>query len=232
MGERPKVFAADRLVQLVSNGDRHALRFDWQGMGCPERLCVALGDQVIGISLPDRFPEHALDFKASPSVYERKQSFKLTSAADQPARDVLITLTVEAVDVPFALLWQEGPLVDGYEGYTEWEDGIHVGEIFGVRIKHRVRVIPDGFEKEMVTGAACRPPGRKHSVLVSRLEYPATEERREFVEEGGEHFLKKHYVQVMSYTWHTFECENGKWTQKGVLHDRVERRFALRAPVF
>jgi len=220
------------LVELTSDGDGHTIRLDWLGMGCPDRLCVALGDQVVVIPLPARFPEQALDVKASPLVYERTQSFQLTSRANQPARNVLITLTVEAVDVPLGLLWQEGPLVDGYELYTEWEDGIHVGEIFGVRVKHRVRVIPDGLEKEMVTGAACRPAGRKHSVLVSRLEYPPIEERREFVEEGGEHFLKKHYVQVISYTWHTFECENGKWTEKGVLNDRVERRFVLRAPVF
>ena len=220
------------MVELASEGDTHSIRLDWQGIGCPDHLCVALGDQVVKIPLPDAFPEEALDFKASPSVYGRKQSFQLTSTADQPARDVLLTLTAHAVDVPLALWWQDGPLVDAYDRYTEWEDGIHFGEIHGVRIKHRIRVIPDGLEKDMVTGAACRPDGRKHSVLVTRLDYPIREERREFVEEDGEHFLKKHYVQPIVYMWQNVECENGKWTRKDVVSDNVERRFSLRVPVF
>lgn len=227
MARTHRIFATDKTEHYLRDGTRFSVDFDWQGLGCPQHLCIALGDKVVRVALPEGFPGKALEHGTSNlEVYDKAQSFRLWSEEGQSPRSVRLNLDVAELSVPFVLRCGASALMDGLWFEDEWEYGGPIidseGNIITTIFTRRLK----GLEKDIRNRKACRPNGRWAGILVQRNEYPPVKVRTSYADAGDVVIVTEHFTQMIQYVWHNYRCENGRWTYKQPVLDTTTRRYA------
>ena len=227
-------YGTDRVTDFSADGKVFSFTIDWLAAGCPERFGLALGDRVAKIVVPDGFPDTPIKHEEKAfEVYERKQSFVVTSAPSQSVRSVRLTLDLSGVDVPTTFWCQDKPYTD-FDApiggpIIGWKPGGILSNPDGsVKWYIQNRVL-EGLEKHIASGGACRPNGRTYSILTSQWESPkkVIDTEIEPHPDGVSVLVTETLEWTVLKNWVNYECQNGVWTRTGGASDRIVRQTKI-----